>query len=143
MFYCFGCHEHGGPIDFHMKINNLSFQSSVKQLCKELGINLEDTDNTDFELFDDLTAWCQQNLKNNPSILKQLLNRDINLETINKYNIGFMPNISKQTLCQKLKCNEKSLINIVLLTRIINLIALNRELFSNSRSLCSNHWVRR
>lgn len=112
MFYCFGCHEHGGPIDFHMKINNLSFQSSVKQLCKELGINLEDTDNTDFELFDDLTAWCQQNLKNNPSILKQLLNRDINLETINKYNIGFMPNISKQTLCQKLKCNEKSLINI-------------------------------
>lgn len=41
-FYCHGCKEHGGPIDFVMKNEGLSFPDAVRELAGRLGINIEE-----------------------------------------------------------------------------------------------------
>ncbi|MCI4663183.1 MAG: DNA primase [Neomegalonema sp.] len=39
-YYCFGCHEGGGAIDFLMKIERLSFPEAVERLAAEVGLPL-------------------------------------------------------------------------------------------------------
>ncbi len=40
MFYCFGCHQGGGPINFLMKIKDLSFPEALEELARQQGIDL-------------------------------------------------------------------------------------------------------
>lgn len=112
MFYCFGCHEHGGPIDFHMKINQASFPETIYALAKELGITIENNENSDYECFDQLTKWCAQNLKKQPSILKQLHDRHVSQEVIDTFKLGFMPSVQPSALCKMLNCKLETLISI-------------------------------
>ena len=112
MFYCFGCHEHGGPIDFHMKINQLSFPETIHQLAKEVGITIESNESSDYECFDKLTKWCQLNLSKQVTILKQLKDRDVDDETIKNFKLGFMPSIQPSALCKLLNCRPETLVNI-------------------------------
>ena len=39
-FYCFGCHEKGGAIDFLMKMDRLSFPEAVARLAEQAGLAL-------------------------------------------------------------------------------------------------------
>lgn len=112
MFYCFGCHEHGGPIDFHMKINQTSFPETIHQLAKELGISIDSNENSEYECFDLITKWCQQNLKQQQAIMKQLLNRQVDQTTIESFKLGFMPSIHPNALCKVLNCKMDVLVNI-------------------------------
>lgn len=47
VFYCFGCKEHGGAIDFVMKSEGLTFPEAVRSLAERAGIEVQDgaTDN--------------------------------------------------------------------------------------------------
>lgn len=117
MFYCFGCHEHGGPIDFHMKINQASFPETIHTLAKELGIAIESNDNSDYECLDLLTKWCSQNLKKQSAILKQLHDRHVNQDTIDTFKLGFMPSIQPNALCKLLNCKLETLISIGIINK--------------------------
>ncbi|MDG2348625.1 MAG: DNA primase [Gammaproteobacteria bacterium] len=117
MFYCFGCHEHGGPIDFHMKINQSSFPETIHALAKELGITVESNENSDYECFDLLTKLCSENLKKQPVILKQLHNRNVSQDTINTFKLGFMPSIQANALCKLLNCKPETLVSIGIINK--------------------------
>lgn len=117
MFYCFGCHEHGGPIDFHMKINQTLFPETIHTLAKELGITIESNENSDYECFDLLTKLCRENLKKQPSILKQLHDRNVNQDTIDTFKLGFMPSIQPNALCKLLNCKPDTLISIGIINK--------------------------
>lgn len=41
-FHCFGCKETGGPVDFVMKNEGLSFPEAVRSLAERLGLDLEE-----------------------------------------------------------------------------------------------------
>lgn len=41
-FFCFGCKEHGGPIDFVMKNEGLSFPEAVRALAERTGVDVEE-----------------------------------------------------------------------------------------------------
>ena len=42
-YYCFGCKEHGGAIDFLMKLEGKSFPEAVRTLAERAGIEIEET----------------------------------------------------------------------------------------------------
>ncbi|MEE2769570.1 MAG: DNA primase [Pseudomonadota bacterium] len=112
LFYCFGCHEHGGPIDFHMKINQISFPESIRQIAKDLGITIDDNHNSEYECLDLIAKWCMQNLNKQPAILKQLTDRNVNEDCIKIFKLGFMPSIYPNALCKILNCKLETLIKI-------------------------------
>lgn len=41
-YHCFGCGEHGSPIDFVMKMDNLNFVEAVRKLAGKYGIYIEE-----------------------------------------------------------------------------------------------------
>lgn len=41
-FYCHGCKEHGGPIDFVMKNEGLTFPEAVRALAERCGVDIEE-----------------------------------------------------------------------------------------------------
>ena len=120
MFYCFGCHEHGGVIDFTMKINQLSFPETIHQLAKEAGITIESNESSDYECFDKLTHWCQKNLIKQNTILQQLKDRDLDEHCIKTFKIGFMPSIQPSSLCKLLNCKPETLISIGITNNLNN-----------------------
>ena len=120
MFYCFGCHEHGGPIDFHMKINQQTFPETIHQLANEAGITIERNESSDFECFDKLTKWCHNNLLNQSPILQQLKKRDIDDNCINTFKLGLMPNIQPAALCKILNCKPETLVSIGITNQLNN-----------------------
>ena len=47
MYYCFGCHAGGGPIQFVQEIERLSFVEAVKLLAQRAGLELPNEVNDD------------------------------------------------------------------------------------------------
>ena len=45
-YHCFGCGEHGGPIDFVMKMEGASFTEAVRKLANKYGIYIEEVEDT-------------------------------------------------------------------------------------------------
>src|SRR5699024_12666397 len=45
IYYCFGCHKGGGPVNFIMEIENLDYPDAVRFLAKRAGMEVpEDTE---------------------------------------------------------------------------------------------------
>ena len=99
LYHCFGCKAGGNVITFIQNFKNFSFPETIKYLSNYLGIDLEyeDSEKLDldkkllriFSLANDLFV---KNLKANNSAIDYLKSRRIDLESVNKFQIGFCPN---------------------------------------------------
>ena len=96
--HCFSCGKGGGPIRFLMEIEKIEFREAVQILAKEAGIELK----TDFQrekqekwadiyaLYRETAQWYHDALflRENEKYLNYLLDRQISLETIRKFQLG-------------------------------------------------------
>lgn len=103
-YYCFGCNEHGNVIDFLMKYNGLDFLRSIKELAlfngykdipiKKNKIKYKYNINDLFKLINNVGKFYHKNLynKNNYIAYNYLINRKLNINIINFFEIGFASN---------------------------------------------------
>jgi len=103
IFHCFGCGVGGNVFTFLQKISNLTFPESVEMLAQKAHINLptdtktyskEDTLKLNIFKVNEKTAYIYHYYLNNTSNPGQLYlqSRNINQETIDKFNLGYAPN---------------------------------------------------
>ncbi len=99
LYHCFGCKAGGNVITFIQNFKNFSFPETIKYLSNYLGIELEYEDskkiNQDNKLIRILSLANDlfvKNLKTNNSAINYLKSRKIDLDSVNKFQIGFCPN---------------------------------------------------
>ena len=102
LFYCFGCHEGGDVIRFLMKYKNYSFQESVSELGKRVGVTVETsshsgkTDEYSFlldihketaRIYHDALSQSKYGIAG----WNYLSTRLISQESVEKFKIGYAP----------------------------------------------------
>ena len=101
-FKCFGCGESGNVITLLMKLENVDFLSAVEILCKNCGMTMPSTADSDemarkkrerdkiYQVLKAATEFYHNNLKNNTNSIqyKYLKKRDISDDMIEKFQIG-------------------------------------------------------
>ena len=102
LYHCFGCKAGGNVITFIQKYKNFSFPETIKYLSNYLGIDFVYEDSEKFNLNTKLYRILNlandlfvKNLKTNNYAINYLKSRKINLESIDKFQIGFCPNDEK------------------------------------------------
>ena len=102
LYHCFGCKAGGNVITFIQEFKNFSFPETIKYLSNYLGIDFvyEDSERLDqqnklFRILSLANDLFVKNLKTNNSAINYLKSRKIDLESIDKFHIGFCPNEEK------------------------------------------------
>lgn len=102
-FYCFGCHEKGGAIDFVMKMDNLTFPEAVAALAAEAGMPPPEHDKRDVKKAAaeasagaalEAAARCFRDWLRAPegaAARGYLAGRGLNEATIEAFEIGYAP----------------------------------------------------
>ncbi|MDO5713558.1 MAG: DNA primase [Tissierellia bacterium] len=141
-FHCFGCGEGGDGITFIMKKENLDFLEAVKFLCDKYGISLKERTRAEEERIRRMNRIYEINrlsarfymdfLSKNKYALGYLENRNISLDIIYKFGLGFAPNqgnaLSKYLLEQQYSEEE------LLLANVSNRSEKSGELFDRFRN---------
>lgn len=120
MFYCFGCKEGGDPIKFISKIENLSFIEACRLLCSWYGIAISSQQTNELQFMRDIVDFCKNNLQMKIDALDYLRGRGLKDVTIQKYELGWLPN-SQDFFAF---CSEKRISN-----KILESIGLKKVLF--------------
>ena len=117
IFHCFGCGEGGGPIQFLMLYEKVSFPEAVEILAKRLGLTIpykktspqERIKSMLYEVTEEACNFFHKNLfrEEGEKALEYLKKRDIDLETIKKFRLGFAS--SKISLLDSLRNKGYSL----------------------------------
>ena len=106
-YHCFSTGEHGNIFDFIMKLENLGFGDAVKTLAQRAGMQpyrftLQDEEKEKEnqkiqKLFEIFFLECKNDLqtKYKDTHLKYLLDRGLNIDTVNYFKIGFCENSKK------------------------------------------------
>ena len=98
IYKCFGCGESGNVITFVMKNKNMNFIDAVKYLADRANILLEDEKRVNptakkkellYKVNVEAGRFFFSNLKSNKMAMEYFLNRDIRLETIKKFGLGY------------------------------------------------------
>jgi len=104
IYHCFGCGESGNSINFLMKYKNYTFVEAAEYLARRAGIILEEVKGTEIQnnnkiLIDKLyklnreaASFFYTNLKKQPHVLKYLYSRNIDINVIKKFGIGYANN---------------------------------------------------
>jgi DNA primase len=133
-FNCFGCNESGDSISFIQKYSQCSFTQAVQKACEILSIKLiekKSIDDNNYKLYSTNSVFadfCHKELFKNKQALEYLtIIRNISVETIKLFQIGYCPNIifSKQNTNQPLFISD----NIENLLKL-NIIKSNYEINS-------------
>ena len=102
LYHCFGCKEGGNVITFIQKFKNFSFPETIKYLSNYLGIEFAfqdpekiDLNNKLYRISNLANDLFTKNLKTNNYALNYLKSRKIDIESINKFQIGFCPDEEK------------------------------------------------
>jgi DNA primase len=96
-YHCFGCGASGDAIEFIANTSGAKFNEIIEDLAKEAGIIIplnhrqDDKSQDLYQLMDSAKIWYQQQLKypKNQHALDYLLRRNISLEMIEKFSLGF------------------------------------------------------
>lgn len=97
-FHCFGCHERGDVISFIMKIENLSYVDAIKFLADKAGMILDETEysqekinriNRMYEINSMAAKFYMKNLLTHDKPQKYLLERNLKLNILNKFFLGY------------------------------------------------------
>jgi DNA primase len=100
IYHCFGCGESGDSIQFLMKYKNYTFVEAAEHLARRGGIILEEIEdsktNSNKQLIDKLflinreaAAFFYRNLKKQQNAIKYLNSREININVIKSFGIGY------------------------------------------------------
>ena len=121
-FHCFSTSEHGNIFDFLMKTQNLKFGEAVKTLALQAGMRPYTFSKADEEreqalkdytsLYSEYVNFYHNELLNNPetkSSLDYLKNRNLTLETIKNFKLGYVKKNSNIFENLKKNFNEKIL----------------------------------
>lgn len=97
-YHCFGCGKHGDIFTFVMEIEKIEFIDALKVLANRAGVSLsefnkEENDNL-YEILTEAKNYFVNNLKKESNIIpkRYLLDRGIDSQTLDDYNIGFADN---------------------------------------------------
>jgi DNA primase catalytic core len=101
-FYCFGCGAGGNVINFLMKINNDNFINTVQFLSNQYHIpytitpavenhhyNQQQYQQKIIDFFQNYIKICHQKLMVHPEALKYLSQRNVSMDTIRNFNLGY------------------------------------------------------
>lgn len=102
---CFGCGGGGNPIKFLMQIKNISFTEALSELARDASIKLEGLKEENsgpdysnyYKIMETAHKFFRYNLTNTTSgdeAIKYLLDRGIDMESINAFEIGLAPDKS-------------------------------------------------
>ena len=102
IYYCFGCHKGGGPVNFIMEIEGLDFPDAVRFLAKKSGMEVpEDTEHqSTYRKQERLRALCKDAARfyheqlNGP--LGQpgrdyIVQRGLSRSTVTRFGLGYAP----------------------------------------------------
>lgn len=99
MFHCFGCNKGGDVFGFVMQYDNLTFQETLSVLAQKAGVTIESSEGrqaaskglkeTLFAIYSETASFFVQNLSKTPQALKYIRERGINIETAEKFSLGY------------------------------------------------------
>ena len=99
IFHCFGCGAHGDAIKFIMDYEKLSYPEAIEKLATLYNFKLDYTKNSnkiDFNLLEKMNSFYKQNLIQNRIAYQYLLDRGLQDNTIEKFELGFAPSSQNQ-----------------------------------------------
>lgn len=99
-YHCFGCNEHGDIFGFVMKIEGLQFKDALRILADKAGVTLSNFKKEEeshlVDILEAATHFFEKNLSQNIEAKSYLERRGVNLQSIQKFRIGFAPNDWRQ-----------------------------------------------
>jgi len=141
IFHCFGCGEKGNAAAFLSKYKNISWPEAMKELADRHGIPLELDrkygPDESFQRYYEINATASDfyqlaltNSKEGKPALDYLLNRGLDLHTIQQFELGFSPDSADQ-LYKNLqgKYQERDMLQIGLIKK--NAEGMYYDLFRN------------
>lgn len=115
--YCFWCQRWWWPLKFIMDIENCWFREAIEILSNITWVKIswynkekEQIKKNVYSLFKDIVAYYKKSLSNNPQIQKYLLDRWINTESINIFELWYADSWVELYAYLKEKWYEDSLI---------------------------------
>jgi len=94
--YCFGCHKWGGALKFIMDIENCEFREAIEILSQITGVKIQKYDKKEakqnqslFWVYKEAKAYYKSRLQKYPEIKKYLIDRWLNEEIIEKFELGY------------------------------------------------------
>lgn len=102
-FHCFGCSAHGGPVDFVMKLENISYPEAIEKLAQFVGKDVVYDHNSKeseerynrtqryYELMERVASYFESKLPGSPGLEYFQKARGLSSETIRKARLGFAP----------------------------------------------------
>ena len=102
IYYCFGCHKGGGPVNFIMEIENLDYPDAVRFLAKRAGMEVpEDAEyRSTYRKQERLRALSKEAARFFRAQLfspagkeaqQYLLRRGVNSQTVARFGLGYAP----------------------------------------------------
>lgn len=98
LFHCFGCGASGNTIGFVMKIHNFDFPEAVEFLAEKYGIEIKRSsfykeEKNIIDINEKIMLEAKKYLfsKENRDVLNYLLDRGLSSETIDEFDLGFLP----------------------------------------------------
>lgn len=102
IFYCFGCHKGGGPINFIMEAENLDYPDAVRFLAKRAGMEVpEDAEyRSAYKKQERLRALCKEAARffrqelfapGGQEARAYLVKRGVSSRTVSRFGLGYSP----------------------------------------------------
>jgi DNA primase len=96
IYHCFGCGVGGDSIKFLMELEKLSYPESIEKLANMFNFSLTYTKGTsDYSdskrVLEAIGKWYEKNLSQNQVAMSYLLDRGVNQNSIEKFEIGYVP----------------------------------------------------
>ncbi len=122
-YHCFSTGEHGNIFDFLMKTQNLKFGEAVRTLANQAGLQpyrftkQDEQREKDWNVYTEIySSYIERNKENitsstptNKKVLEYLKKRNLNKETVEEFNLGYVPFNTKTFLELSSQFEEKSL----------------------------------
>jgi DNA primase len=130
IFKCFGCNIAGDVFKFLMLIENISWVEAVKKLAKKAGIEIPEVNqyaikisekDRVFDILENSAEFYHKHLlesRDAKNARDYLERRGINIETINKFKIGFAPKEKKLQLVLKKNYSVSELLKAGLIKKM-------------------------
>jgi DNA primase len=99
IYHCFGCGASGDAIKFIMEIEKLTYPEAIEKLASMYNFKLEYSKTNSFLQIDQLekvNSFYTSNLFKNKTAYNYLKQRGINDSTIEKFSLGYAPDIQTQ-----------------------------------------------
>ena len=102
IYYCFGCHKGGGPVNFIMEVEGLDYPDAVRHLAKKSGLEVPEDEGrqSTYKKQERLRALCKETARWFHTMLmsdqgrearEYLVKRGLSRQTVTRFGLGFAP----------------------------------------------------